>query len=694
MGIAEGHVAWHSFTVAAPAASNDNRAMRSFDMPLQRRYIAGIAVALICTAVYVNAAIATGRLRYDLTYDDITYVYDATERLGILASQGPFRFLLGFISDPPHSPFSTALAIVALAVGGYHDIVFYAANAVLLVAAVAFLVRSFAQARTGAITWVLAAFLCSPLAIYAVQNFRPDLALGFATAAMAWWFLRGTLDSDESAFWLAGAAAGCALLIKPTFFAHTLALMGALVAFFAIARSYRRRSAPEHIPSWRPVAQFLGLAALVALPYYALAGHAMFDYLWTNTRGKDAHLWSFSPDMSALQVARTFLGPPFQDAIRWHLVLAACLIVPGAAWFLRMGKRRDLALLCALVAVAFGSFLILVVGRHKSEFFFASFQSIIVLAALHCFVGIHSDLQPRARGVFLGVSWVALALIVQLNYAQGLPDSYSETRVNASWNQALAVTIAHRMQARATPAWSENSPAMVFVTVPGPVNAYAVVWSARKLGVPGLGAWDLDRSSDLADFLARAKQSAFIVVPDPVRAQFFRQFPAAAVQRGLGQVLSKDPSFKNISSDVDSAHYLVYENTVRAVAPGPVMDLAPLSSIEGFANEEGPYPQWNLPRVQWATDDRPRVCGPGPGSYEARILLRASAPGTLHVSAAGMTDALLGPVFTDRFVEYRFARNFSPGVDPCIELRPQFSSAPRAGRTLLFSQLRFRRVGD
>jgi hypothetical protein len=661
----------------------------------RRRKLAAIGSALLLSAVYLQASIAWGRLRFDITYDDIAYVCDASGRLETLASRGPWRFLVGLVRDPPHSPFSTLLAGGALLVGGYHDIVFYVANGLLLVAAALFLARSFERAPAGALAWVLAAFLFAPLCYQAIENFRPDIALGFATAAMAWWFLRGTLDADAAPLRWAGVAAGAALLIKPSFFAHTLALMAGLVLIHFIVR--RWGPAPDRAPDdggWPALAQFLGLALLLSLPYALLAGRSMIDYLWTNTHGKDAYLWSFPPGDSAWQVARSFLLDGYQKGAGWHLVLAAALIVAGALHFWRSGRRRDLALLVGLVAIALESFLILVVGRHKNEYFFAAFQCLLLLAAFHGFVALCDAGGVRMRRGVLALGWSALALAVLGNYRTETPDPGAETRTNRSWNARVASWISESMESHANPARLGRPPLQVLVTVPGPVNAYAVVWEARKMGVQGLLPMDVDRIADLPEIQGRIREAAFVIVPSSTRAVFFRNFPVVEFQDRIARDLAADPQFERISPAEADAHYVLFQN--RAFAPDrvPVMQVPALSTVEGFLNEEGPYPQWQLPRVQWMTAAVGRICGLEPGRYEVQLQFHGSAPGVLHVTGPHGDELAATPFDAERFVDLGFAHRYGAEGQPCLELRPVFASPSKPAHTLLFRRLRFARVGD
>lgn len=114
----------------------------------------------------------------------------------------------------------------------------YAANILILVAMALFIAAQLrALSASGITVWSALAFILSgPLATRTVVEFRPDLALGLASAMMVLWLIRGLVMGQVGPIRAAACMFGAALLIKPTFFAHTLALAAGLFLLAFMSR--------------------------------------------------------------------------------------------------------------------------------------------------------------------------------------------------------------------------------------------------------------------------------------------------------------------------------------------------------------------------------------------------------------------------------------------------------------------------
>lgn len=660
-------------------------------MKICTRTWVGMLAALLMSLFYIHASQVVGRLGHDITYDDIAYVNDASDRLELLFLHGVTAFIHSFQTQPPHSPFSSVLAIVALLLGGYHNVVFYAANSLLLVAVVLFLIREFADIETGGVVWIVATFLCSPLAFNSIVHFRPDFAVGFASTAMIWWFSIGLFRGNATAFKLAGVAFGAALLIKPTFFPHTLAMGMGLIGLFGLVRfwSFGRTSALKPSP-WSSILYFLGIAAVLASPYYIFGGRAIFEYFWTNTQGANAYLWSFSPETSLFVVIRTYLFGGYQHAIEFHLPLAILFITCGTAVFIATRNRAELAIMASLVGLAGASFLILVFGRHKNDFFFATFQSLVLLAGFHGFSGAYCASRTIAKWTLIGASWVALAVVIQLNQSHVPPPSTTEDSSNQSWNSRVISLVSSALEESRTGTASNLNPIKIFITVPGPVNAESAKWIATKQGIR-VQPVSFYKSEVLSEYVDRAQQSDFVVIPNETYAEYYRTFPSTSVQPALAQVILNDPQFRQLGESDPRAHYFVFENTRLQKPRTPVIDVPPFDSVDGFATEEGPYPQWQLPRVQWMSQQVATICVMGPGEYSVQLRFRSDVPGALSIGSARTTSVVVGQFSPEKFVDYAFTHTFRKD-DLCLKIEPSFSRAPLPDHVLLFSKLQMRNI--
>lgn len=72
-----------------------------------------VFVVVLAGLMCLHASMILGPLAMDLPYDDVVYAIDGAQRLGVLERNGLGAFLAGLWNEPPHSPFSTLLAVFA-----------------------------------------------------------------------------------------------------------------------------------------------------------------------------------------------------------------------------------------------------------------------------------------------------------------------------------------------------------------------------------------------------------------------------------------------------------------------------------------------------------------------------------------------------------------------------------------------------
>ena len=142
----------------------------------------------------------------------------------------------------------------------------------------------------------------TPFMVVAVNEFRPDLAVAFFTAAAVFCAVSGAFaESGERAKRYArigGCLLGAALLAKPSFFLHT-ALMGFCAMGVLLAgRIYAEKgSSANRGTVWRAAVEFIGLALLMALPYYLLSWQHVINYFWNNAVSADSDVWKIKGNL-------------------------------------------------------------------------------------------------------------------------------------------------------------------------------------------------------------------------------------------------------------------------------------------------------------------------------------------------------------------------------------------------------------
>jgi hypothetical protein len=626
-----------------------------------------------------------------LTYDDNGYALDAIGRLGMGYQHGIFSMLSTLWSQPPHSPWSTLLASIGLSIGGYNELALYSANSILLIAVTFFLALAFRKYGWAILSLSIGSFLLSPLAYRAISDFRPDLAVGFMTASMVWWFAHGFVERNRLLFTWAGIALGAALWIKPTFFVHTTLLACALVGLcFAVQWLMAQR---RFMSQWKPGREglrFLAIGLTIYVPYCLFNGQRMFEYFWTNTRGEQAHIWSFSDSLPlSTLVGKVLFDRQFSfRVLGYHLFFAISAIAIGSAIIYFQGRKKPLMVIVILCSSALLSLAMIIAGKHNNEFFLASFQSLILLASLYSIAEAAVPVNGATRRFWLGLWFGLLLVVIFLNQGLVQWDTDPETRWTSRWNERIVHAIRSHIDASSMKPDSDfvqHHQPSVFVTSAGAVNSTTLQWTSAKIGLD-VKFSDLHRSDSLAEYLKAIDSADYIVLPNQELAGYFRWLPSATIQSVLAERLLQSPDWKAIPSFSPSQHYYVLVSSKSINQLRPVFDVPRLKSVTGFLPEEGPYPQWSLPRVRWMSS-KGEVCwyGNSDTGYEISAQLRSSAPGTVKLSSSNSAEEIQVNVEPLSFAESKF-KIFSPGPVPCVSLRSNLQPVKDNERMVLLKR--------
>jgi hypothetical protein len=352
---------------------------------------------------------------------------------------------------------------------------------------------------------------------------------------------------------------------------------------------------------------------------------------------------------------------------------------------LRTRAWRDLAMLVALGGLAGLSFAILVVGRHKNEFFFASFQCLLLLATIHGFASAWRRASRRRRILLLAVSWSCLAAVLHAASLKPAPPGSVDGLRAASQNERILDIIEQGLAGRPGHR-SRKDPVRTLVTVAGPVNALTVRWTATKRDLP-MRAHDMHRDGQLDLFLARARASEFVVVPHLLRADFARDMPSALVQEELIRRLSTDPDYRLLNPSDRSARYLVYERTNERGHRDVLLDDDIIESMPGFGPEEGPYRDRGLPRIVWMRAQEAAICLKREGIYKVSLGFRANVHGTLTASTPRQ-GVVARTTLSGAFTTLNFHANVGGGA-PCVQLAISDSPGPELVDKVMFVKASF-----
>jgi hypothetical protein len=658
--------------------------------PINRRAVA-VLLTVALSLIYLRISQFGGRLAQDLTYDDIGYAKDAADRLILLSRHGFFAFAQGFVQNPPHSPFSTLLALGAFAVGGMDDLVLYAANILPLTLVSLLITSELRDARTGIWLIALGIVLFSPIAYRTIHDFRPDIVLGFGTAMMAWWFFGGWVAGEPGLFRKAGYALGACLLIKPSFFAHTLAI-ALFIAGLAVCEGIARRYARTRmaVPAKGNVAAFLGLGFLIAAPYYLVNGNHALQYFWDNTRGSQAEIWSFAANIPFGKLLYTYLLDREGNfpLLGYHLFYAMVLLPMGIGFLFRRGAKPEAVRILGVCAAALASLCIIVVGRHRNHFFLASFQWMVLLSAVFAIATVDARLGGRqARLFFRSIILAGLCLSLWMNgtlvHWRSPPDALRAT----SWNRKIVDMIRQSEESNVASRKAIRNP-RVFFSFAGPVNAETVNWLGLREGF-AIDAFDSHRSGDLAQARSSAENSDYVVLPSPSTSTYHNWLPSAAIQGPLLEWVAGDARFKPLTPLSPSSRYLVFVNVPRLEADSAtVIRSDGIASVQGFLQKDEPYPRESLPRVRWMSAESARIClfpAISP-QYEVILRFRADKPGRFEVFDEAHNPLAGIELMPGSFQELAF-RTFPVQGKNCLNFSVKLDSIADPGRLLLFSRI-------
>ena len=516
-----------------------------------------VAAAIFAAAIHLELSTLYGRLAHDLHYDDVVYALDAALRLDLLRASGIGATISSFATIPPHSPWMTLQAMAAFVAAGERDAALYASNASVLAAGSLAIALVVLRGRPVAVVALgIAALLSSPLAYAIVGDFRPDLLLGLLTALLAWTLLSPPAPGRRVC---AGVLLGACLLVKPTFFAHTIAI--ALVSAAAGLMASRLRTTPPFGSAW-PAKDLLVAAAIgaaIALPYFAFAGPSIASYFWANTFGQNRDVWNYAANVPLGEVVESSM--PF--AFKLARFDAAATLVAAVAFpilLARRGKREDAMRLALPVAIAAASVAIIVLGRQRSSFFFATFHWLLLFATLAGYAAL-DDLATGAtrRRMRWGFA-VTLAVLVTANGMLTFPAFPDYSLKDRSWNvRSVALIRADRL---AHPVADPSQGVSVLVASAGAVNRASLRWVARRSAMP-VAAPDLQLVSDPLAAQAIARTSEYVIAPKPQLVVDDAALPIRAVQGPLLAMLRKDPAFELLSPRDPEAPFEVYANRAK-----------------------------------------------------------------------------------------------------------------------------------
>ncbi len=685
----------------------------------RRTLLAGILLGIVFTLGCVQWSLIHGRLSQDPTFDDSFYLWDGAHLLNIFFQSGSGAFFHELVQNPPHSPFSTLGATLAFAVFGIRDwapyVLINGGVLLALLACVSYLARAFS------LRWRLLSMglvLTLPLAVVAVHDYRPDFACALLTAAGIYLMVESAGISaagpPRARVWrwtAAGLGFGLALLVKPTFFLHTLFMEAlALGAFVALHAGKTRPFSPRDLlrEGGRALGWLVLPSLLLAAPYYVVNAHETYQYFVDRSVGQHGSIWRIPGGAFGLIRYYTFglTGTTmFGGAFYVGLVLYVAAV-------LRLGWRRrwhELATHAALLLIGAASVAVMVVGKLPNPFFSLTCFLLLVFVAWRAIFTVLADFLPPAGAALRGegtatrtagivaAGVLLLAGVVNVGLLRLAPiwdrDSPGVRALVARNHSFPARILADMTQEMGVGIARIKTPMPNLVTTGGFINSTTLRWLAQRDGLP-FEFFDHELSSTPEDFRLGLLDAYFVIVPQDHTAGVFQELPSWTIHEQVTRLVAAAVTAGRLRLlhsylTVDGGEYQLFVNDDKISEW--VDAFSPTLAWDSFLPWEGPYPKVHLGKLRWAVGQHQHVTiAPEPaGRALLRFSVRADQPvhGTVAVDGTVVTAIQL-PGATG-FHEFRVPINLTGNaVEVTFDFdKPPLPSPDGIQRALLFRQL-------
>jgi Dolichyl-phosphate-mannose-protein mannosyltransferase len=499
-----------------------------FALPNARWITVFIVVAGLYAANVIQWSIRFGRLAMDPVFDDVGYFIDGLQRLNILDRSGFHEFCQSFISSPPHSPWSTSLAILSFALMGVHDWAPYALNSLLvfLFLCVAWdLVGQGNAFRGAAITSII---LLLQLPFQAVLEFRPDFAVALFTATFSLLILKMgcyEIETEIRNHFLLGLLAGLAYLTKPSFFPHTSIMV---ISAILIAETCRGLRSPARFEPWRigqRLAAVLAGAILVSGCYFILTWRTEMDYFLSNTgSGKDAAIWKVKGGFWASLVGR-LQGYSVRLTLGHFQKLLTGWLFFGLGFALFQRNYRATLFILGGTLLASISLLLISAGQMVDPHFSYTWTILVVLITLFAV----SEMAKSRAGILLVIVFCLMSIYT---FYKASPTGKIWLVINdTARGKSMNESIVERVAASANIDYAART-TIVYSTFMGKVNAASQSWLALSHN-QNINFRDLHRSGDLLEHMTAIQNADFVEIADAGAEWLDRWLPSASLQRAL-----------------------------------------------------------------------------------------------------------------------------------------------------------------
>ena len=615
-----------------------------------------IAAGVVFTVASVLQSMHQGQLAAPATYDDITYFIDAGRRLIAFYNAGFPALAEGYLNNAPHSPTSTATSFVGFLLFGFNEWSQALVNTIWVVALLLVVRRWFAGLPAWVNAVVVIAVLAWPVLGYLVIEGRPDIVNGFLLAFGCIGLVqRPWLSANRGRMVAIALVFAAALLTKPSVFPITLALYGFSLM---VATGLDVLDAPGKVSIGRILGRNLvafAITIVIVLPHYVLAVGREIAYIVTTTFTSQKELWAVKLPLYEQATFYLWGQGGHQTMAAWVFVTMAmvAIVVIGLILSRQSRSLRRVAGMALVFAVSFG---FVSIPSHKSPYLgvqvTAFFFVFFLLATRALFTaalagsgrapipantsGMADAVRPGRVGsalgqllaIVFGVAITGMALeSFQWHWFHrtdkpsiGEPDVLAERR-------ALIDAVYAAVKPKGDTVSKVYFPAIDYY-----LNADILTFAFVRRGDADDDAFDNHRDDTVATHLENIRAATHVVLVSPEDPDLLTWLPSAKSLPAVSAAVRADPTLVKIASlqpPLSGGPIEIYErkSAFETVRPGV-----------GFLPREGPYPQWNLPKLRWAvgSDATLQLITPAPGPATLQLEVQSPvADQTVTASIAG-----------------------------------------------------------
>jgi hypothetical protein len=587
-----------------------------------RQWAATFLLTATFCALLINQSLMRGALALPATYDDISYYVDGANLLQKFYENGFAALLEAYLANPPHSPVSTGLAFIGFSLIGTKTWTGPLANSVLFL----FFVRAFfsvaAPLPIGQAALLGVALMGFPFVGATILEFRPDMFCSLLTAAGTLFIVLRPhwLDSRRDQF-VAGLLLAAALWAKPTVFHLTMFLFGAAMLLAGLQAFWRR----EFMAWFAAAVMTGGVGVLFSLPYYMFTLSRVIDYIWRTAFGSQASIWVQQRPFKE-QVLFYLTGYEGRNSIGSWLYMGMALGAGVLAMLWYSGDRRKFHHAALALAMILLTYVSVTIPEFKGPHGL-SFAAIFFIAVALACVTLLSRLQGLLR-------WgLCLVLVVFSAWQFEWPFTRSHFVVRAEYAASRWA-----MLRQAFESIGENAIGKVFLLTTSSIylnyNTLAFEYFVRGL-TPPVGV-DVQLNGDLEDHRRKINAADIVFALTPEFTEVVPHLPTASsgFRAQVIKLIENSGQFNpptRIPDPISGGAALIY------VRPS---EFTNFYGSEGIREAEGPYPNWNLPRVRWGFGQQSTLVVKGRPLSQAKLFLGARA--------VGLTDQTLIVIVNSR----------------------------------------------